>query len=124
VTTDPSVRAVTVALGLCADLADARPDAPITIATLTKTHRAPRIPAAAGRGGVTLTVLSDAVYVTVARRGDTRTLWAVAVPFPRAAGSPSVPDVERIGSRAYRATLGADLEAALLVAREQTGAAA
>lgn len=122
--TDPSARAVLAALELCSALADARPDAPITIATLTKTHRAPRIPAAAGQGGVTLTVLSDAVYVTVARRGDTRTLWSVAVPFPHAAAGPSVPDASRVGSRAYRATLGADLEAALLVAREQTGAAA
>jgi|GEM_PF-4013537 len=122
--TNPTVDAVLAALTLCTQLADARTDAPITIATLTKTHRAPRIPAAAGQGAVTLTVLSDAVYVTVARRGDTRTLWAVAVPFPHAAGSLSVPDAKRIDSRAYRATLGADLEAALLVAREQTGAAA
>lgn len=112
-------RAVTAALTLCSQLADARPHAPIRIATTHGTHAAPLDPAGAAR--VTLHVDTLGVIVIAEAKGATRPLFQYAVPFPYVGG---VPDVGRIESRAYRAFVGAALESALLVAREQTGAAA
>lgn len=116
--TDPAARAVLAALELCSALA-ARPAAPIRVATTLGTHAAPLNLIGAAR--VTLHVDTLGVIVLAEMRGATGPLCQYSIPFPYADG---VPDLDRIESPAFRAFVGANLEAALLVAREQTGAAA
>jgi hypothetical protein len=117
--TDLSARAVTAALELCSALAAARPLAPIRIATTLGTFAAPQNPVGAAR--VTLHVDTLGVIVLAEIKGATRPLCQYSIPFPYVDGAP---DVERIESPAFGSFVGANLQAALLVAREQTGAAA
>jgi len=120
--TDPTARAVLAALDLCSALADARPQAPIRVATTLGTFAAPLNPAPAGAVQVTLHVDTLGVLVLAETKGATDVLYQCSLPFPRT--DDGAPDVDRIVSREYRVFVGAALECALRVRREQTGAAA